>query len=256
MDDKVLDMQVRLPNKRFCGSSKGWLVIVEENFSVTLLNPFCRVKARERQENSIIRLPPLKPPAKDRGLEAWIKRCNYFVHKTMISEDPILNADNCIVVVIYVERLQLAFIRPGKDTTWKYVDERWGENEEVVHVKDSFYAINNRSQLLSFKIARDSSSDVTLAAKEIPRKSVHRSYIVDSNEGLLMVKRFLDWEVDKCVTQKFKIFELNYTKCEWVEKKTLGDIALFVGDNSSVSISASKFSKCQPNCIYFNQDKK
>ncbi|KAK9912686.1 hypothetical protein M0R45_036536 [Rubus argutus] len=99
MDDKVLDMQVRLPNKRFCGSSKGWLVIVEDNFCVTLLNPFGTVKARKHQENSIIRLPPLKPPAKDRGLEAWIKRCNYFVHKTTISEDPILNANDCIVVM-------------------------------------------------------------------------------------------------------------------------------------------------------------
>ncbi|KAK9912693.1 hypothetical protein M0R45_036543 [Rubus argutus] len=162
-----------------------------------LANPFGRVKAREHQENLIIRLPPLKPPAKDRGLEAWIKRCNYFVQRTMISEDPILNADNCIVVVIYVECIQLAFIKPGKDTTWTYVDERWRGNEEVVHVKDNFYSVNNRSQLLYFKITRDSSSDVTLAAKEIPRKSVHKGYIVDSNEGLLMVKRFLDWEVDK-----------------------------------------------------------
>ncbi|KAK9912668.1 hypothetical protein M0R45_036520 [Rubus argutus] len=98
--------------------------------------------------------------------------------------------------------MQLPFVRPGKDTTWMYVDERWRGNEEAVHVKDKVYAVNNRSQLLSFKIIR--------------------------------------------IRAQFK--------GEWDEKKTLGGIALYVGDNSSVSILASKFSKCQSNYIYFNHD--
>lgn len=248
MEDKVLDMQLRLPNKRFCGSSKGWLVAVEQNFAVTLQNPFYRVKEREEQESSIIRLPPLSPPD-------WysFKRCDYFVHKATISADPILNANKCIVVVIYEDRCQLAFIGL-KDTRWTYVDERWHAIEEVVRVEDNFYAVNNWSQLLRFDITRLSSSDVTVTAKGIARKYVFRSYLVDSNEGLLMVQRILEWEVDKCVTKKFKVFELNCNKSEWVEKKALGDIALFVGDNSSVSVLASNFRQCEPNCIYFNQD--
>ncbi|KAK9912669.1 hypothetical protein M0R45_036520 [Rubus argutus] len=36
--------------------------------------------------------------------------------------------------------MQLPFVRPGKDTTWMYVDERWRGNEEAVHVKDKVYA--------------------------------------------------------------------------------------------------------------------
>ncbi|KAL6132781.1 hypothetical protein ACLB2K_065020 [Fragaria x ananassa] len=39
-NNKVLDIQINLPMKRFCGTSKGWLVLVEKDFSVTLLNPF------------------------------------------------------------------------------------------------------------------------------------------------------------------------------------------------------------------------
>ncbi|KAL6209230.1 hypothetical protein ACLB2K_020173 [Fragaria x ananassa] len=59
--DKVLDMQLRVPNNgRFCGSSKGWLIFVDEKFAVTLLNPFS-VKLREKRKTNatIIRLPPL-----------------------------------------------------------------------------------------------------------------------------------------------------------------------------------------------------
>ena len=35
---------------------------------------------------------------------------------------------------------------------------------------------------------------------------------------------------------------------------SLGDISLFLGDNSSISIIWSKFSGCQSNCIYFTHD--
>lgn len=36
MDDKLLDLQVRVPNKRFCGSSGGWLIVVEKNFAISI----------------------------------------------------------------------------------------------------------------------------------------------------------------------------------------------------------------------------
>lgn len=55
-------------------------------------------------------------------------------------------------------------------------------------------------------------------------------------------------------TLKFKIFKLSFDKCEWIEKETLGDVALFVGDNSSISVLASNLPGCMRNCIYFNHD--
>ncbi|XP_040363678.1 uncharacterized protein LOC112171332 [Rosa chinensis] len=51
MNDKVLDMQLRVPNRRFCGSSKGWLIFVDEKFAITLLNPFS-VKGREKKKKT------------------------------------------------------------------------------------------------------------------------------------------------------------------------------------------------------------
>ncbi|VVA38443.1 PREDICTED: F-box [Prunus dulcis] len=39
-----------------------------------------------------------------------------------------------------------------------------------------------------------------------------------------------------------------------VEVKSIGDEALFVGDNHSISILASNFPRCQPNSIYYADD--
>ncbi|VVA10969.1 Hypothetical predicted protein [Prunus dulcis] len=43
-------------------------------------------------------------------------------------------------------------------------------------------------------------------------------------------------------------------KYTWIEKNDLGDFALFVGDNSSISVVASKIQGCESNCIYFYDD--
>ncbi|BFG37753.1 putative F-box protein [Prunus yedoensis var. nudiflora] len=60
----------------------------------------------------------------------------------------------------------------------------------------------------------------------------------------------------------FTVFKVSFKReeCEWdetveyVELKSLGDEALFVGDNYFVSILASKCGGCQSNCIYYIDD--
>ncbi|PRQ23139.1 hypothetical protein RchiOBHm_Chr6g0258051 [Rosa chinensis] len=282
MDNKILDLQLRVPNKRLCGSSKGWLIfadwnVVDKNLGVTLVNPFFRVKGRREKENSVIRLPPLTPPGwrkwvrvRRKNRDDWVERCQYYVHKATLSADPASDANDCIVVVIYEERLRLAFIRLGKDKTWTYIDERVGTSvssivingcrgiEEVARVEDKFYGVNYGSELYSFKVTPQSSSDVKLAACGVEQKVFVKRYLVEAKERvILMVQRYIkfDYEVGKRVTRKFRIFELNLDECEWIEKQSLGDVALFVGDNSSVSVLASNFPTCQPNCIYFNHDR-
>ena len=100
-----------------------------------------------------------------------------------------------------------------------------------------------------------------------------RVYIVESMKGdLLVVRRFLkqkegfleeieeEEEERKSVTESFKVHKLllnDQTKGsleEHVEVKNLGDEALFVGDNQSMSILASNFLGCQPNSIYLTDD--
>lgn len=70
-----------------------------------------------------------------------------------------------------------------------------------------------------------------------------------------MVLRYITFK-DRCrVTTKVELLELNFDdKYEWVEKNTLGDVALFLSDNFSIFVVASNFSGCRLNCIYFNHD--
>lgn len=45
-----------------------------------------------------------------------------------------------------------------------------------------------------------------------------------------MVQRFIDFQGDKCdkrKTKKFRVFGLDFDEFEWIEKNTLGGIALF-----------------------------
>lgn len=255
--NKLVNFQLRLPNKRFCGSSKGWLIVVDESFRVNLINPFYMVKGGERA-NSTIRLPPLHPPNIRR--EIYSKRCDYFVYKATISADPVLNANDCIVAVIYEDYCQLAFIRLNKDTKWTYadqsIDKRWRLIREVAFVEDKLYFINNESRLFSFDITTLSFSNLSLVQHHFgPNNICLKGYLVDSNKKeLLLVHKYYTKEGGRRVTKKFRVFGFSFNQCDWIEKTNLGDAAIFVGDNSSLYVLASKSFGCKPNCIYFNHD--
>ncbi|KAB2604476.1 F-box protein SKIP23-like [Pyrus ussuriensis x Pyrus communis] len=241
MRDKVLDLQVKLSKKT--------------DFTITLINPVFRVKGRKVKENSIICLPPFNPPSWER---VWIGRPNYGVYKATITADPILDADNCVVLVIYEDRCQLAFIRLNKDKMWTYIEDLRFVLFEVVPVRNQFYAIGgDESQLLSFDITTRFSSDIKFITTRRANECFTTLYLVSVNEEeLLMVVRYIDHDYDreKRVTEKFEIFKLDYLKREWIEKKGLGDVALFLGDNSTVAVLASDIPGCRSNCIYFTHD--
>ncbi|XP_008377012.1 uncharacterized protein LOC126630299 [Malus sylvestris] len=256
IEDKVLGLQLKFPNKRLRGSSKGWLIAVNLDFVVTLINPFLRVKGRQKRADSVIDLPPLACPDNMSS-----RRKTTFVNKATLSADPILEADKCIVMVIHErERTgnNLAFFRLTKDTSWTYVVDETLRSLQDVHVGSKSYVVKEMGTLFSFDITSDQSiSDKQLVAAdtlECFQKYV-KTYIVvlDDNE-LLMVQRVVEFDDGGRWTKEVRIFKLNFDMYKWIETETLGDVALFLGDNFSTSVKASNFSGCLPNCIYFNYD--
>ncbi|XP_061998034.1 F-box protein At2g26160-like isoform X2 [Rosa rugosa] len=252
MDNKLLDLQLRVPNTRFCGSSKGWLIFMENDYAVTLVNPFFRVRGRREKQNSIIHLPPLLPPRETDKF--YREHFDYYVYKAIISADPILNRKECIVVVVTQPFWQLAFIRLGKDSTWTYVDGRYRARgfDEVVFLEDKFYGVQSDSRVLSFKVNTHVHSNLKFAARRIETDYWYKNYLVYSIEKeLLLVHRHFE---DSRRTVKFVVYKLNFNNRKWTEINTIGDVALFVGDNSTFSVLASSFRGCLPNCIYFTHD--
>ena len=99
-----------------------------------------------------------------------------------------------------------------------------------------------------------------LVASSIPYDIVGNTYLVESRGKLLMVVRYMEWfnidepEEGRETTDAY-VYELDFDKQTWVENETLGDdVALFMGDSTSISVLASDFPGCKPNCIYFTHD--
>lgn len=55
-------------------------------------------------------------------------------------------------------------------------------------------------------------------------------------------------------TNKFRLFKIDVIKGEAKEIRSLGDKAIFVGCNASISIDTSKVVGAKPNHIYFTYD--
>ena len=83
-----------------------------------------------------------------------------------------------------------------------------------------------------------------------------KRYIVESRKELLQIVRHFTYsdDIDDRWTVSIKVFRMDFDRGSWDEIKTLGGASLFLGDNTSVSVMASDFPACQPNCIYFTKD--
>ncbi|KAL6205694.1 hypothetical protein ACLB2K_022948 [Fragaria x ananassa] len=263
-NDKVFDLQLELPNKRFCGFSKGWLITMDEDFVVTLINPLSKVKGRKTKENSIIRLPALELLKADEKFRAkWTKFCDYYVVKATLSADPISNSKDCVVVVIHEDIRKMAFIRLEKDTSWTYIKEGVQDMEDVVYVKNKLYTVDVFDQLHYFAATTEPESfDISNITRSFKQQGMIKKYLVEVSgyKEPLMVKRYMYFEPDRGynligrrMTQKFEVFRFDADGYKWTEINSIGDVALFVGD-ATTSVLASDFSGYLPNCIYFVHD--
>ena len=75
-------------------------------------------------------------------------------------------------------------------------------------------------------------------------------------KDLLQVRRFMKWNSNYIrTTTRFKVYKLDFSGSRWVRLKGIGNISLFLGDNSSISVLASNFKgRVKPNSIYFTYD--
>ncbi|PIA56427.1 hypothetical protein AQUCO_00700627v1 [Aquilegia coerulea] len=66
-----------------------------------------------------------------------------------------------------------------------------------------------------------------------------------------------DWDDDvpqEYYNAGFDVFKLDRVAVKWIKMDTLHGHVLFLGDNSSYSLSALDFKECKPNSIYFTDD--
>jgi hypothetical protein len=253
-------LQVR-HKKRFCGSSHGWLAKVERSkvATITLLNPFKNLDS--------ICLPRIyMPMIQTRGKIDYEGN----IHKVILSTNPTIRPHDYVVAVIYSMRKSLAFIKAGQEV-WTYVDDSIKDHccfGDVIFYKGLIYAVGHWNNIVSFDICYSKYKrvipNVVSSGGDV---YADRAYLVKSLEGeLWLVKKFIDFSRyngyvhNSSGTQRFEVYKLELNLqtgklIQMLKLDSLGDNVLFLGDNDSVSLSASYFSKyLQKNSIYYTDD--
>ncbi|EEF52805.1 ubiquitin-protein ligase, putative [Ricinus communis] len=257
--------------KRHCGSSHGWLMILDDTPTILLINPLTRAK---------LSLPPLSSfpnvisfNYSDIGREYALRNLlgervtvslrqmrDSFIRKVVLSSSP-LKDNNFVVIAILNQTDDLAYCRNG-DKSWSLVENARSFCEDVIFVNGMFYAVNKAGQIVICDISSDSPR---VSFMETPRQAGgDMQYLVNSGDELLLVTRYLDLEYEFdhpdmephliYRTIRFEVFRLDWNGPQWLRMSTLGDKALFIGENSSLSLSATDFSGCMGNCIYYTDD--
>ncbi|XP_077219028.1 F-box protein SKIP23-like [Tasmannia lanceolata] len=278
-ENKLYNIQLPLFNGKWCcGSCMGWLITVDERSNVHLLNPLSRIQ---------IQLPSLdKFTYHQYHTDPDLPSDYAYIFKAVLSASPI-STPNYIVVAIVTTMLRLSFYKPG-DETWTTLETQWDPFKDVIYYKGQFYAINHRGAVV---ICNFASSDLPKFTEIMPAPPFwernDKIYLLESAGELLKVIRLYDWnpELDRYYgldyedededggyiirdyggqenpppewfykTVMFNVFQLDQNTRKWIKAESLDDQMLFLGYNSSMSLSANDFSQCKGNCIYFTDD--
>ncbi|GMI95887.1 SKP1/ASK-Interacting protein 23, F-box/DUF295 Ancestral 11 [Hibiscus trionum] len=288
------------------GSSRGWLLFLQEKAVPCLFNPLKRVKIElpsvdrllgvkrmERNVNGQYELDYFN--SAERGSRRLLFRScgkqqvrECFVQKAILSGKPDDKNGKYGVVLLCNNGEDIVYHRSG-DNFWTGLDVNRPPYQDIICHGNYLYALSDRNRIEVWDLhGRDGrvekKSDVVVP---FPDKSLakvnslrdvctRRFYLVESSGELLFVVRFIgdyvDWDgtllheydllTEDCNHPKvcpyrtwlFHVYKMDFSKLRWVEMDTLGDHALFLGGNQSVSVSARCFPNCERDCIYFSDD--
>uniref|UniRef100_A0A2N9J328 KIB1-4 beta-propeller domain-containing protein n=1 Tax=Fagus sylvatica TaxID=28930 RepID=A0A2N9J328_FAGSY len=224
-------------NQTKCYSSQGWLITVAKDMSINLLHPFTRLQKK---------LPNATTLFREQGLYVNVTSASYdaFIDKFVLTASPSHTSDYVVLVMYYGK---LAFCRPG-DESWTRIIYPSGVVDAVYH-NNRFYCLGMNGIFVCDIEGPNPNPNPSLAnhvstfsEEQNPRGKYHCGvgHVVESSGTF----------VASCTT---RVYEVGLDGGEWKELKSLGDRALFLGYNSSISVEVSDFSGCKANCIYFTE---
>uniref|UniRef100_A0A7N0RBU0 F-box domain-containing protein n=1 Tax=Kalanchoe fedtschenkoi TaxID=63787 RepID=A0A7N0RBU0_KALFE len=254
--------------KRCCGSSHGWLFILDEYPTITLLNALTADR---------LHLPPLSTFSNVVSLDfsnvgreytlrnkagvlytssLWRMR-DMFIKKIVLSGSPVNNRDFAAMAILN-QSSELGYCKNG-DKSWSIVDGVEG-CEDVVFSNGLFYAVNKTGCVMSCDVSGPWPKVCVIDTARIDGGDMH--YLVGVEEGLLFVSRYLDMVYEEDFDQPdvmyktigFTVFRMDLCSGLWEKMTSLGDRALFLGENSSLCLVAYDYVGCKGNCIYFTDD--
>ncbi|XP_066316563.1 uncharacterized protein [Miscanthus floridulus] len=111
-----------------CGSSCGWLALMDETTSVMLLNPFAGARA-----------PRIELPPAGRAIKLEDMR-DIFFREIVLSTPPAAAGRECVAMALLGCSTEVVFCRVGVDSTWTLLNTKLEFSvESIVHCQDKFY---------------------------------------------------------------------------------------------------------------------
>ncbi|XP_058217554.1 F-box protein At2g26160 [Rhododendron vialii] len=143
----------------------------------------------------------------------------------------------------------LAYIKPGRGKHWTYI--KGVLYSDAIYHQGRFYVLDNYSGVLYLDVRDYSKPKGKLVVNRTARKHILLRLTLwccqlGKTCSLLRGGRGGGGGSSSGGNQQFAK--------EWVEINSLGDDALFLGDNYSLSVTASNFPGCQANCVYYTDD--
>ncbi|XVE94472.1 hypothetical protein REPUB_Repub02eG0011800 [Reevesia pubescens] len=228
--------------KSICGSSSGFLILVDETSEITMIDPLT---------NASFMLPPIPTslaPKHSTDIDSGERRVTpkYAVHKAVLSSPPDSDPYDYILMVIYGDEHELAYYNAWNQT-WIKVQEAGRYYDDIIFHMGEFYAVDEYGKVILCQPAFPPSID-EIAMPWLLRGS--KIYLVGMGDELCVVIRFLKDEPNMGY-ETYKIFE------SYEERRHIGNLenwAFFLGQNQSVALSTEVVKGVKGNCIYFTDD--
>lgn len=250
-------------DKCIIGSSFGWLIYCDENYDISLYNPFS-----SKYRNRPIHLPRFgaRRSFLDFGL------CS--ITKAVLSAPPD-SASGYVIAVIYSTSYKFAFLQvknnqENKQLVWNYPCKEMVdyELEDLIFDEDGeLLVLDCRARVLSCNF--NDPLPVVNIKFEPPFPKLcfcHENFgfadylrIVKSTGGdLLLVKCFDRRSMSLNVYKlSLNLYKLDLSGPRWIEMDNLGNDILFLGPQynaaNSISVSQFDFPSCTPACVYITE---
>lgn len=242
--DKEYELELPEACGRRCwGSSDGWLVTIGSDLEIHLLNAFTRDQMRLPAGNTFQFLFNV--------VDDWYQ----IIDKAIVTRKPsqsTASKDDFLIAAIYGPLRQLAFTKPGY-ASWITVEESFQYRiMDVACFNDQIFAISATGTLLVVDNNLQLPEIVHIAVP--PQKWAREQvFLVESFGELLMIYQYVYVGNSNRTGEpiQFEVFKLDFGTREWTQLMDLGDRAIFLGDNISMSVSATNLINIRRNSIYF-----